>query len=125
MTDEIKVKIEIEKDCIIYNGVRYEPVKEDNNKPVKLTTVIADRLGKLVNEEYLSYEEVCDSVDGIAYDITEELSQYIPNYSNYSDAFCKIEDEIVTPEDERYFKKGWDAYCKKMWDMLDDVASPD
>jgi hypothetical protein len=115
-----KTEIKIEGDTIIYNGVKYEKVKKvPSEQPFKLQCMFADVLENAI-AEYRDYDDVMCNVDVIATTLLEEMSQHIPDYSDWEDAFKELPVHTYSPEDVPYFKKGWNAYCKKMWDMIND-----
>jgi hypothetical protein len=118
MTD--KTEIKIEGDSIIYNGVKYEKVKKvPSEQPLKLQYMFADILENVI-ADLANYDDVMNSVDYIATTLLEEMRQYVPDYSDWEDAFKELPVHTYSPEDVPYFKKGWNAYCKKMWDMIND-----
>lgn len=115
-----KTEIKIEGDSIIYNGVKYEKVKEVSCDKPNLQYILADKLERLVNEMYIDYTDICCNVDVIVHELIEEMSQHIPDYSDWQDVFEELPEHTYSPEDVPYFQKGWNAYCKKMWDMIND-----
>lgn len=114
-----KTEIKIEGDSIIYNGVKYEKVKKvPSEQPFKLQCMFADVLENAI-AEYGDYDDVLmRNVDLIANTLLEEMQQHIPDYSDWHDAFEELPEHTYSPEDVPYFQKGWNAYCKKMWDMI-------
>lgn len=118
-----KTEIKIEGDSIIYNGVKYEKVKKvPSEQPFKLQYMFADVLeNEIANLGYLGdFDNLIEHVDTLATHLLEGMSQYIPDYSDWDDAFKELPEHTYSPEDVPYFQKGWNAYCKKMWDMIND-----
>ena len=120
-TESSKTEITIDGDCIIYNGVKYEKVKEvSSEQPFKLQCMFADVLENAI-AEYGDYDDVLmRNVDLIANTLLEEMQQHIPDYSDWEDGLNEIADKMLSFDYQRMFQLGWNAYCKKMWDMIND-----
>ena len=115
-----KTEITIEGDSIIYNGVKYEKVKVvPSEQPFKLKYMFAD----VLEDELMGYDDIRDAlneIDEISQKILERMEQYIPDYSDWVDAIKEHPKETFTCGEEKFFQDGWNAYCKKMWDMINE-----
>ena len=112
-----KTEITIEGDSIIYNGVKYEKVKKvPSEQPFKLQCMFADVLENAI-ADFRNYDDVMCNVDVIATTLLEEMSRYIPDYGDWEDAVKK---GVLSDNESVFFRSGWNAYCKKMWDMIDE-----
>lgn len=115
-----KTEIKIEGDSIIYNGVKYEKVKEVSCDKHNLQYILADKLERLVNEMYIDYTDICCNVDVIVHELIEEMSQYIPDYSDWVEVLKEFPNQTLPQEKSDLLRLGWNCYCKKMWDMIND-----
>lgn len=115
-----KTEIKIEGDSIIYNGVKYEKVKTVPSDKPNLQYILADKLERLVNEMYIDYTDICCNVDVIVHELIGEMSQHIPDYSDWEGAWDELPEESRPQNGRVFFRCGWNAYCKKMWDMIND-----
>lgn len=113
-----KTEIKIEGDTIIYNGVKYEKVKEVSCDKPNLQYILADKLERLVNEMYIDYTDICCNVDVIVHELIGEMSQHIPDYSDWEDGLKEFPERTLSEKDLDFFRLGWYAYCKKMWNMI-------
>lgn len=116
-----KTEITIDGDNIIYNGVRYEKVKTvPSEKPFKLHCLFAD----ILEDELMGYEDIQDALNGIdviADHLLEQMSQYIPEYSDWGDYLSKEFPNQTLPQEKcDLFRLGWNSYCNKMWSMVID-----
>ena len=118
MTD--KTEIKIDGDTIIYNGVKYQKVQEESKKNTpNLTNIIED----ILKEELLGCKDIKVAphfVDEIVQRILGEMSFYIPDYGDWEDALNEIADKNLPQDQKLMFRQGWNAYCKEMWDMIND-----
>ena len=115
-----KTEIKIEGDSIIYNGVKYEKVKVvPSEHPFKLKYMFADILENAI-ADYHNYDDVMCNVDVIATTLLEEMSRYIPDYSDWALCLMEFPEQTLSIRENEFFRSGWNAYCKKMWDMIND-----
>ena len=118
-----KTEITIEGDSIVYNGVRYEKVKAvPSEQPFKLRGLFSETLEDAIRDlGYLGdFDALTDHVDTIATHLLEEMTQHIPDYSDWENAMDEICDKMLSEDYKRMFQLGWNAYCKKMWDMINE-----
>ena len=115
-----KTEITIEGDSIIYNGVKYQKVQEEPKKNTpNLTDIIADAL-KNIFASHEDYSEVYNKAPYISEVLVDVMSEYIPDYSDWEDALKEFPEETFFKGESGYFRDGWNAYCKKMWDMINE-----
>lgn len=118
MTD--KTEIKIEGDSIIYNGVKYQKVQEEPKKNTpNLTDVIFETLENIL-ASYEDYSEVYDNAYHISEVLVDVMSEHIPDYSDWEGAWDELPEESRPQNGSVFFRYGWNAYCKKMWDMIND-----
>lgn len=116
----VKTEIKIEGDIIIYNGTKYEKVKKvPSEQSFKLQYMFGDILENAI-AEYGDYDDVMLNVDVIATTLLEEMSQHIPDYSDWEDGLKEFPERTLSEKDLDFFRLGWYAYCKKMWNMIND-----
>ena len=116
-----KTEITIDGDSILYNGVKYEKVKKvPSEQPFKLQYMFADILeNEIANLGYLGdFDNLICHVDTLATHLLEGMTQHIPDYSDWEDAIKEHPKETFTCGEEKFFRDGWNAYCKKMCDMI-------
>ena len=115
-----KTEITIENDCIIYNGVKYQKVQEEPKKNTpNLTDIVADALENII-APYADYSEVYDNAYHISEVLVDVIGDHIPDYSDWGDGLKEIADENLSQDYRQMFQLGWNAYCKKMWDMINE-----
>jgi hypothetical protein len=115
-----KTEITIEGDNIIYNGVKYQKVQEEPKKNTpNLTDIIFEALESTL-ASYEDYSEVYDKSHHISEVLVDVMSEHIPDYSDWEDAMDEIGYKILSQNYQRMFQLGWNAYCKKMWDMINE-----
>ena len=116
-----KTEITIEGDSIIYNGVKYQKVQEESKKNTpNLTDIIFEALENTL-ASYEDYSEVYDNAYHISEVLVDVISEHIPDYSDWEDALKKIADEKLPQDQKLMFQQGWNACCKKMWDMINET----
>lgn len=112
-----KTEIKIDGGSIIYNGVKYQKVQEESKKNTpNLTDIIENTLDHLIEFQ----QGDVSNTGYIAEVLVREVCQYIPDYSDWEDALKEFPEGTFSEGESGYFRDGWNAYCKKMWDMIND-----
>lgn len=122
-TESSKTEMTIDGDCIIYNGVKYEKVKRPpSEQPFKLQYMFADVLENAIADlGYLGdFDNLIYHVDTLATHLLEGMTQHIPDYSDWEDGLKEFPERTLSEKDLDLFRLGWYAYCKKMWNMIND-----
>lgn len=115
-----KTEITIEGDNIIYNGVKYQKVQEEPKKNTpNLTDIIFETLENTL-ASYEDYSEVYDKSHHISEVLVDVMSEHIPDYSDWEDGLKEFPERTLSEKDLDIFRLGWYAYCKKMWNMINE-----
>ena len=115
-----KTEIAIEGDSIIYNGVKYQKVQEEPKKNTpNLTNIIFDALENNL-ASYADYFEVYDNAYHISEVLVDVIGDHIPDYSDWVEVLKEFPNQTLPQEKSDLLRIGWNAYCKKMWDMINE-----
>ena len=115
-----KTEITIEGDSIIYNGVKYQKVQGEPKKNTpNLTDIIFEALENTL-ASYEDYSEVYDNAYHISEILVDVIEEHIPDYNDWEDGLEEIGDKMLSSDYQLIFQRGWSAYCKKMWNMINE-----
>ena len=119
-SESSKTEITIDGDNIIYNGVKYQKVQEESKKnTLDLTAIIADTLENIL-ASYADYSEVYDNAYHISEVLVDVISDNIPDYSDWVEVLKEFPNQTLPQEKSDLLRLGWNCYCKKMWDMINE-----